>query len=294
MSESVSHKTGLAPDGRFSYPAKHDRPGHPLARSGDLVTRHVREDLTASVSNVQATALLLGLGAFALRVVVEFGIEPMSWRLSFAPAFAVYAAGAVTALAVPLFAFTRLCPRPRPAPRTLLLGPDRGRAAFVAPTSPWVVGPFVIMLMFLAGNGLATDRAPDGQVSISPAGWAQTLVTVAVIFTVAGWALFRGPRVELRPDGLLVRTVGTRLVRWESMLASGPPAPVEKPRQISLLVRRQPPDYGAYVVRILHRWLAVDAAFLAGTIRHYFDNPQHRADIGTREELDRLIDTMDL
>ena len=44
-----------------------------------------------------------------------------------------------------------------------------------APTSPWMVGPFVIMLMFLAGNGLATERAPDGGVSISAAGWAQTL-----------------------------------------------------------------------------------------------------------------------
>lgn len=258
------------------------------------MTRHVREDLTTSVSNVQATALLLGLGAFALRVVVEFGIEPMSWRLSTVPAFVVYAAGAVTALAVPLIAFTRLCPRPRPAPRTLLLGPDRGRPAFVAPASPWMVGPFVIMLMFLAGNGLATERAPDGEVSISPAGWAQTLVTVAVIFTVAGWTLFRGPRVELRPGGLLVRSLRTQLVRWEAVLASGPPAPVEKPRQISLLVRRQPPDYGAYVVRILHRWLAVDAAFLAGAIRHYVDNPQYRADIGTRQELDRLIAALDL
>ncbi|MFD0741656.1 hypothetical protein ACFQ1L_06910 [Phytohabitans flavus] len=257
------------------------------------MTRHVREDLTTGVSNVQATALLLGLGAFALRVVVEFGIEPMSWRLSFVPAFAVYAAGAVTALAVPLLAFNRLCPRPRPAPRTLLIGPDRGHPAFVTPTSPWMVGPFVIMLMFLAGNGLATDRAPDGDVSISAAGWAQTVVTVALIFAVAGWTLFRGPRVELRPGGLLVRTVRTRFAEWEAVLASGPPAPVEKPRQISILVRRQQPDYGAYVVRILHRWLAVDAAFLAGAIRHYVDNPQHRADIGTRNELDRLIASLD-
>ncbi|MFC0528242.1 hypothetical protein [Phytohabitans kaempferiae] len=257
------------------------------------MTRHVREDLTTSVSNVQATALLLGLGAFALRVVVEFGIEPMSWRLSFVPAFAVYAAGAVTALAVPLLAFARLCPRPRPAPRTLLFG-DRGRPAFVTPTSPWMVGPFVIMLMFLAGNGLATERAPDGEVSISAAGWAQTLVTVAIIFTVAGWTLFRGPRVELRPGGLLVRSVRTHLVRWESVLASGPPAPMEKPRQISLLVRRQPPDYGAYVVRILHRWLAVDAAFLASAIRYYVDNPEHRAEIGTRGELDRLTAALDI
>lgn len=258
------------------------------------MTRHVREDLTTSVSNVQATALLLGIGAFALRVVVEFGIEPMSWRLSFMPAFAVYAAGAVTALAVPLLAFARLCPRPRPAPRTLLVAVDHGRPAFVTPTSPWMVGPFVIMLMFLAGNGLATERSPDGEVSISAAGWAQTLVTVAVIFAVAGWTLFRGPRVELRPGGLLVRTVRTRLVRWESVLASGPPAPVEKPRQISLLIRRHPPEYGAFVVRILHRWLAVDAAFLAGAIRHYVDNPQHRGEIGTRHELDRLIAALDL
>jgi len=258
------------------------------------VTRHVREDLTTGVSNVQATALLLGLGAFALRVIVEFGVEPMSWRLSVVPAFVVYATGAVTALAVPLLAFARLCPRPRPAPRTLLLGADRGRPAFVTPTSPWMVGPFVIMLMFLAGNGLATDRAPDGGVSISAGGWARTVLIVAVIFTVAGWTLFRGPRVELRPGGLIVRTVRTRFVHWESILASGPPAPMEKPRQISLLVRRQPPDYGAYVVRILHRWLAVDAAFLAGALRHYVDNPQHRAEIGMRQELDRLITALDL
>jgi hypothetical protein len=117
---------------------------------------------------------------------------------------------------------------------------------------------------------------------------------VAIIFAVAGWTLFRGPRVELRPGGLLVRSLRTHLVRWESVLASGPPAPVEKPRQISLLVRRHPPAYGAYVVRILHRWLAVDGAFLAGAIRHYVDNPQHRADIGTRRELDRLTAALDL
>ncbi|WP_173078307.1 hypothetical protein [Phytohabitans rumicis] len=246
------------------------------------------------MSNVQATALLLGLGAFALRVVVEFGIEPTSWRLSFAPAFIVYAAGAATALAVPLLAFARLCPRPRPAPRTLLVSHDRARPAFVAATSPWMVGPFVIMLMFLAGNGLATERAPDGDVSIHAAGWAQTALTVAVIFSIAAWTLFRGPRVELRPGGLLIRNVRTHMVRWDSVLASGPPAPVEKPRQISLLVRRQPPEYGAYVVRILHRWLAVDAGFLANSIRHYVDHPEHRAEIGSRQELDRLCATMEI
>ncbi|MEH1124484.1 hypothetical protein [Micromonospora sp. CPCC 206061] len=251
----------------------------------------VRDDLQPRLAQVQAVALLCGLAGFVLRVAVEFWIEPLSWRLSFLPAFAIYAAAAATALALPLLAFTRLCPRPRPTPREFVLGTDRLRPAFVAATSPWTIGPFVIMLMFLAGNGLATERAPDGAVSIS--GWFRTVVTVGAIFGVAAWALWRGPRVELRPGGLLVRTLRTHNVRWEALLASGPPAPVEKPRQISLLVRRQPPEYGAYVVRILHRWLAVDASFLAGSIRHYVDHPEHRADIGTPAEFDRLYDALE-
>jgi hypothetical protein len=128
---------------------------------------------------------------------------------------------------------------------------------------------------------------------VSISGWFRTVVMVGAIFGVAAWALWRGPRVELRPGGLLVRTLRTHNVRWEALLASGPPAPVEKPRQISLLVRRQPPEYGAYVVRILHRWLAVDAGFLAGAIRHYVDHPEHRADIGTPAEFDRLCDALE-
>lgn len=238
------------------------------------------------IVQVQAMALLFGLGAFILRVAVEFWIEPLSWRLSFLPGFLLYATSAGAALAGPLIAFTRLCRRPRPRPRELLIGPDRLRPSFVAATSPWTVGPFTIMLMFLAGNGLVTDRSPDGTVWVSS--WLQTVFAVGAVFAIAGWTLWRGPRVELRPGGLLVRTLRTHNVRWDALLASGPPAPVERPRQISLLVRRQPPEYGAYVVRILHRWLAVDAAFLAGAIRHYIDHPEHRADIGTPAELDRL------
>lgn len=251
----------------------------------------VRDDLALRVGRVQMTALLLGIAAFVLRVVVEFAIEPMSWRLGFVPAFLVYGGSAAIALAIPLLGFFRLCPRPRPTPREFLLHRDRLRPSFVAPTSPWTVGPFAIMLAFLAGNGLATERASDGDVRISD--WAQTTLTVMVIFGAAAWTLWRGPRVELRPGGLLVRNLRTRTIRWEALLASGPPAPVEKPRQISLLVRRQPPDYGAYIVRILHRWLAVDAGFLAGAIRHYVDHPEHRLEIGTRAELDRLCAALD-
>lgn len=251
----------------------------------------VREELVPRLSQAQAVTLLLGLGAFVLRVVVEFWIEPVTWRMSLVPAFLLYAISAGVALALPLLAFARLCPRPRPRPRELLIAPDRLRPAFVAATSPWTVGPFTIMLMYLAGNGLATDRSPDGTVSISS--WPRTVLAIAFIFAIAAWTLWRGPRVELRPGGLMVRTLRTHNVRWDALLASGPPAPVEKPRQISLLVRRQPPEYGAYVVRILHKWLAVDAAFLAGAIRHYVDHPEQRAEIGTPAELDRLHAALD-
>jgi hypothetical protein len=38
----------------------------------------------------------------------------------------------------------------------------------------------------------------------------------------------------------------------------------------------------------MHRWLAIHPGFLASAIRYYVDHPEHREQIGTPQELDRL------
>jgi hypothetical protein len=129
------------------------------------------------------------------------------------------------------------------------------------------------------------------------------LWTALVAVSVAGsWN--PGPSYELTPAGIHTRAMfGSWFIPWEALYTGGPlrpelggltPSPVRLAVARPELVRckgligrfasRQHPVLPA--VEKAHPWLLADA------IRWYAEHPEHRADIGTQEEHDRLISTV--
>ncbi|BCJ73548.1 hypothetical protein CS0771_30920 [Catellatospora sp. IY07-71] len=117
-----------------------------------------------------------------------------------------------------------------------------------------------------------------------------TLVVVVVMWT---WLIWRGhPRLQLRPEGILVRsTPRRRFVPWEALPVGRLPIWARRqPKQSPVLhvpepELIEPPSYEPRV--ILGDW-DVDEDLLVYAIDWYATHPEDRPLIGTQEELDRL------
>ena len=98
------------------------------------------------------------------------------------------------------------------------------------------------------------------------------------------------PELQLDPGGLTIRRLGrTTAIAWDELAPGGPLPPVKRPRHLRLDLNRTPaPGQYAASVDVPVVWLHVEPAFLARAIRHYGENPQDRAEIGTGEGLRRL------
>jgi hypothetical protein len=138
--------------------------------------------------------------------------------------------------------------------------------------------------------------------------------TVAISALIAVWTImmtfsviatwFAGPFCELTAAGIRSRRPFLRLfIPWEALHAGGPHRPEASVWSAGALrlsfARPELVECRGWASRFFRRNpslpLALDAHpwLLADTIRWYAEHPEHRAGIGTQEEHDRLIATLD-
>ncbi|MFF0470648.1 hypothetical protein ACFYPX_24835 [Micromonospora zamorensis] len=232
------------------------------------------------------------VAAFVLRVCVELWLKPVTWRIDpGGVAFLVWVAFQVTCFLVPWVGHALLTRGVRQRPATWEV--TAGTGSFVASTSPRWISPPTILFGWLAGGFVLTERVPGedrvrladlpGNVALSIA------IPVVVLAGTAAVLLLNRPRLTLDRNGITKQSVTRRtFLRWDRLLPGGPPAPTRNAATIT--IQRQPATPGGPPVPspLPTGPLHVDPAFLAETIRHYVEHPEHRAAIGTQQELDRL------
>ncbi|GAA1628530.1 hypothetical protein [Catellatospora bangladeshensis] len=190
------------------------------------------------------------------------------------------------AVLVPVGGYHLVIRRYAQPPATFTATPD----GFVAPTAPQG-GHRAILAGFVLGGIPVTEAGPGGRVPVTdPALLGMSAVLAAACLALAVWALRRGPRVRLTPAGVEVRLLRTRRYGWDTLAPGGPPTPAPKQRELALAVGRADGSYQMKIVSFREAY--VDGAFLAAAIRHYVEDPTHRAAIGTEAELHRLREAL--
>ncbi|SCG43659.1 hypothetical protein [Micromonospora inositola] len=194
-------------------------------------------------------------------------------------------ATSLTGVLVLLLALALLALR-RPRPAAFLVKPEV-RAFATEPSAVQIY--LAVGLTFVASSQLLTigtfHRVSVGLVLV-----LQFLLLVAIGIQLA--ASWRGSSIELRPDGVYQRDfVGSLMVPWEALAPGRPSRPAVRASTLALtyaqpdLVRRRgilPLGWRRLRTDNIHPW------FIADTIRHYVDHPQHRAAIGEPAEYQRL------
>ncbi|SCF00453.1 PH domain-containing protein [Micromonospora purpureochromogenes] len=238
-------------------------------------------------------ALPFALAATLLRIGVEFWLKPFAWRLeSGAVSSLVWAAGTAGSILAPAAGYLLLTRAVRRRPATFRVDPA-GRH-FTAPAAPAWAGPWSIIVSWLAGGLLLTERVPgEDRVRFFESGDAlvwNVLAVLAVLVFVVLVLLDARPRLTLDETGITVRgLVRRRTVRWDRLLPGGPPAPAGKAAGTLVLSEQPSTPAGRPVSRSLAVGRAhVDGAFLAGSVRHYVAHPERRSAIGTAPELASL------
>jgi hypothetical protein len=237
--------------------------------------------------------------AFGLRLGEKLWLEPLTWRLHhFVPELLTSLGLLAASAAVPIGGYLLLTRSARKRPRTWHLDIRKGR--FTAPASPCVTGPWAVATGWACGGIVLTERVPDQEhmrvaqlgvaTTISIALAAATLITILLLPLLI--VVVNRPLLSLDPDGMTLQSLGRRTrLRWEELLPGGPPRP-SKPNPAALvLYQRQTASADGQPRPLPARWLHIDTAFLADTIRRYADSPDHRAGIGTAEELTALQQT---
>jgi hypothetical protein len=235
-------------------------------------------------------ALPFVLLAFGLRLVLEFWITPLTWRLDSAWALlAAWIVSLAASVAIPLGAYLLLTRRARLRQATWQL--DGAGHRFSATVSPRWVGPWAIIMGFLAGGLIVTERVPgENRMRVADFDYAAPISLVLVITMLAAiilLVLLDRPRIVLDPEAITLRFVrGVLRIPWTE-LAPGGPLPPAKPNPRTLLIYRV--TAGQWVpLRLPANRLHVDTAFLAHTIRYYADDPAWRSAIGTENGLAAL------
>lgn len=173
----------------------------------------------------------------------------------------------------------------RSRPAALLVKPEV-RAFATEPSASQIsmaVG-FTFMAPQLLGNGYLGEFV-GGLFMVLP-----FLLLASIGIQVAGnW---RGIYVELRPDGVCQRDfTGSLMVPWEALAPGSPSRPAVNAVTLALTYA-QPELVRRRGILPLGRRLRIDNVhpwFIADTIRHYVDHPQHRAAIGEPAEYQRLL-----
>ncbi|MFG2059163.1 hypothetical protein ACGFI9_34615, partial [Micromonospora sp. NPDC048930] len=167
-------------------------------------------------------------------------------------------------------------------PAALLVKPEV-RAFATEPSASQIY--LAVGFTFLASQFLGTGHLDGvGLFNVLPF----LLLVGAGLQVAGGW---RGVLVELRPDGVCQRDfAGSLMVPWEALAAGRPSRPAVNAATLALTYAR-PELVRRRGILPLGRRLRVDNVhpwFIADTIRHYVDHPQHRAKIGEPAEYQRL------
>jgi hypothetical protein len=253
-----------------------------------------------STSTARLIALPFALSAFGLRLLVTFRITPLAWQIKPWPAaFGVWAGALLAAASLPLAGYLLLIRPARRRPATWQLRPDRqpepggpGGPRFVASSAPRWVGPWAIVLGWLAGSLPITEREPGGDrmrlatfdhllaVRIGLVGVAALLL---VLLVAADRPRLTLDRAGVRVDGNLRRPL---LLRWDELVPGGPPPPAKR-HPDRIVVHRAAAGRASPAALPAGR-LQVDSAFLAHPLRDYTERPDQRGTIGTESGLAAL------
>ncbi|WCN80162.1 hypothetical protein [Micromonospora sp. LH3U1] len=235
------------------------------------------------------------VAALVLRVCLELWFKPVTWRIDpSGVAFLAWAAALAACFLVPWVGHALLTRGVRQRPATWEVAV--GSKSFVASASPRWTGPWSILLGWLAGGAVLTERVPgEERVRLAeiPGTVAMSIAIPAVVLAgTAAVLLLNRPRLTLAPNGITKQGLTRRtFLRWDRLLPGGPPPPRGT---ANVTLQRHPATPGGPPVPSLLPTVSlhVDPAFLADTIRHYVEHPEHRSAIGTRHELDRLREAL--
>lgn len=228
-------------------------------------------------------ALFFVAVAAVLRMAEQLWIRPLSLGIdSWAGSLAAYLAGPLVALALPLGAYLLLVRRVLRRPATWEVEP--GEARFHAGIAVGRTGSLAIVIGWLAGNGLLTERVPDEDRMRVVTGDGSLLISAVLVvvplLVAAALLLIDRPCITLDQDAVTVQHYRRRLrVGWSELLPGGPPAPDKRnPHQLTVYRMRGGLQQPVHLPALR---LQVDSAFLAHTLRYCTDNPAQRATIGT-------------
>ncbi|WP_433604997.1 hypothetical protein ACQP2P_26165 [Dactylosporangium sp. CA-139114] len=239
--------------------------------------------------SVRVLATVLGAGAFAAGVLDSFVLQPLSWRIEpFGLGVALGLFGLLVAVGGAPLLFLLLTRRLRHPPAAFGAGPDGGFTVATASRYPAATG---VLLLMAAGTQVLAERVPDTDqvrpTALFGSAWASgaLVVTLAAVGLAYIWLLRYG--LTLTPDGITVHTtLGSCRVPWPQLCPDAPLVPGRRARTMTVRYRRS--DGRTRTLRLSPSYLDVDPVFLGSVIRHYAEQPQHRARIGTRQELERL------
>ncbi|WP_344616955.1 hypothetical protein [Dactylosporangium salmoneum] len=242
-----------------------------------------------SAVSVRVLATVLGAGAFGAGVFDSFVLQPLSWRIE--PrglGVALGLLGLLVSLGGAPLLFLLLTRRLRHRPAAFGVGPDAGFTVATASRYPAATG---VLLLMAAGTQVLAERVPDTDQVRPTALFGSAWASGALAVTLAGLGLayiwLLRYRLTLTPDGITAHTMlGSCRVPWAQLGPGGPLVPGRRARTMPVRYRRS--DGRTRTLRLSPYYLAVDPAFLAPVIRHYGEQPQHRARIGTCQELERL------
>ncbi|WP_433076983.1 hypothetical protein ACQP1P_33330 [Dactylosporangium sp. CA-052675] len=219
----------------------------------------------------------------------SFVLQPLSWRIE--PSWlgaALGLLGLMVAVGGAPLLFLWLTRRLRHRRAAFGVGPDAGFTVASALRYPAATG---VLLLMAAGTQVLAERVPDTDQVRPTALFGSAWASGALVVTLAGLGLayiwLLRYRLTMTPDGITAHTMlGSCRVPWGQLCPGGPLVPRRRPRTMAVRYRRD--DGRTRTLRLSPSYLAVNPAFLASVIRHYAEQPQHRARIGTRQELERL------
>ncbi|WLS48350.1 hypothetical protein Q3V37_14600 [Micromonospora profundi] len=231
------------------------------------------------------------VAALALRICTELWFKPVTWRIEPSGlAFLAWVAaqGACFLLLAAGHALLTRRVRQRPAAWEIAAGAE----SFVASASPRWLGPWAILVGWLAAGAVFTERVPgEDRVRLAeiPGALALSIAVPAIVLAaMAAVLLLDRPRLILDRNGITRQGLIRRtLLRWDELLPGGPP-PARGTANLTLMRQPATPGRPPVPTSLPTRPLDVDPAFLAETIRHYVEHPERRPEIGKRHELDRL------
>jgi hypothetical protein len=234
----------------------------------------------------RVTATVVAVAGLAALMVHRLVLQSMFWRIepTSRGTWASFATFGIAMLGPPL-GYLWLTRRLLRAPTTFQRADDG--AAFAVDGSPVKPGFLAIVLMLLAGNVVPYEKVPNtDRIGLPADPILQGFIALPVLLALVALAVLWLPDAGLRltPTGITVRhAFRSHEIHWDDLLPGGP-----HPGRWTMRLLHRGPDGDPRSCRVPVFRLYVDGVFLATVARHYAERREHRADIGTQTELDRL------